>query len=104
MRSVIDEIAAAEQRADEIRVAGAAEAREMTQQARDGAKTALSELEHTQREATQAQLELARIEGERLSAELLTQMEHESDALCARAEGKLTQAVAYLLDKVTKTA
>ncbi|NLI55041.1 MAG: hypothetical protein GX417_12095 [Clostridiales bacterium] len=104
MRSVIDEIAAAEQRAEEIRIAAAADARESTLKARDDAQKALSRLELEERERMQAQLEEARLEGEQLSGELLEQMERDADALCERANERLGNAVAYIVDKVTKTA
>lgn len=104
MRSVIEEIASAEQRADEIRASAVAQARDMTQQAREDAKLALSNLEHTERDEALARLDRAREEGEAISANLLSALMQEADAICARAEEKLPKAVAYLLDKVTKTA
>lgn len=104
MRSVIDEIAAAEQQAEEIRLSAAAEAREMTQNAREYAKVALAALEQAQRDEAQTQMERAREQGEALSKEMLSKLEQEADDLCTRAEKKLPEAVAYLLNKVTKSA
>ena len=104
MRSVIEEIASAEQRAEEIRASAAAQARDMTQQAREDAKLALSNLESTERTEAQARLERAREQGEAISASMLSTLEQEADATCVRALDKLPTAVAYLLDKVTKTA
>lgn len=104
MRSVIDEIAAAEQKADEIRLSSAASAREQTLKAREEAQHTLSELEKTERDLAQAQMESARTEGERLAGELLTKLEQEADALCTRADGRLGEAVTYIVNKVTKPA
>ena len=104
MRSVIEEIAAAEQLAEETRQNAAAQARELTLKAKEDAKDALSRLESDARAALQAELETAKQEGERLSGALLAQLEEEADALCTQANGRLGQAVSYLLDKVTKTA
>ena len=104
MRSVIDEIAAAEQQAEEIRLSATAEAREMTQKAREDAKAALAALELAQRDEEQTQMERARGQGEALSKGMLLKLEQEADELCARAQSKLPEAVAYLLNKVTKTA
>ncbi len=104
MRSVIEEIAAAEQLAEETRQNGAAQARELTLKAKEDAKDALSQLESDARIALQAELETAKQLGERLSGEELGRLEQEADALCEQAKGRLGQAVSYLLDKVTKTA
>ncbi len=104
MRSVIDEIAAAEQRAEEIRLSAAAGAREAIAKAREDAQSALARLEETERETARAQLELAGLEGERLSKEQLEQMKREADELCARAQDRVADAVRYLVDKVLKTA
>ena len=104
MRSVIEEIASAEQRAEEIRASAVAQARDMTQQAREDAKLALSNLEHTERAKALVRLDRAREEGEAISANMLSALMQEADATCVRAEEKLPKAVAYLLNKVTKTA
>lgn len=104
MRSIIEEIAAAEQRADEIRQNAATQARELTQKAKEDAQKALSQLESEERDTLQAGLETAKLTGEKLSGEMLVTMEQESDALCADAEKRLDKAVSYLVDKVTKTA
>lgn len=104
MRSVIDEIAAAEQMAEQIRLASAANLREQTLKAREDAQHALSELEKTERAEAQVQLEHERVEGEQLAGELLAKLEQEADALCARAEERLDKAVTYIVNKVTKPA
>ena len=104
MRSVIEEIAAAEQQAEEIRQNAATQARELTLKAKDDAQQALSRLESEARASLQTELETAKQKGERLSAELGEKLEQEADAACAAANAKLAKAVSYLLDKVTKTA
>lgn len=104
MRSVIDEIAAAEQKAEEIRLSAALDAREAVNRARESALSAQVRLEETQRDKSLSQLEQARIEGECLSAQQLEKMEREAQELCSKAEGKLGEAVRYLVDKVLKPA
>ena len=104
MRSVIEEIANAEQQAEEIRQNAALQARERTLQAKDDAQKALSRLEEEARETLQAELDKAKLEGERLSGTMLAQLEQEADALCSGANTRLDKAVSYLVDKVTKTA
>ena len=104
MRSVIEEIAAAEQQAEEIRQIAAVQARELTLKAKDDAQQALSKLESDARASLQAELETAKQQGESLSSELVGKLSQEADALCAAANAKLADAVSYLLDKVTKTA
>ena len=104
MRSVIEEIAQAEQQAEEIRQNAAALARELTQKAKQDAVESLASLESDERAALASALETAKQQGERISKELLADMEQEADAVCNAASAKLDQAVSYLLDKVTKTA
>ena len=104
MRSVIEEIALAEQQAEEIRQNAAVQARELTQKAKQDAVDSLAKLESDERGALASALETAKQQGEHISEELLAEMEHEADAICNAASAKLDQAVSYLLDKVTKTA
>ncbi len=104
MRSVIDEIAAAERKADELRLAAAADAREAALKAREDAQKALTTLESEEHELMASETENAKLEGERLSGELLSRMEQDADTLCARAGERLGGAIAYIVDKVTKTA
>lgn len=104
MRSVIEEIATAEQQAEQIRQEAALQARELTQKAKEDAQNALSNLENESRTDMQASLDAAKKQGERLSLELLETLQQEADTLCNHANAKLDQAVSYLLDKVTRTA
>jgi len=104
MRSVIEEIASAEQQADEIRQSAIVQARELTLQAKEDAQQSLAKLENDARISLQSELDTAKQQGERVSADLLAKLEQEADAICKKANGKMDQAVAYLLDKVTKTA
>ena len=104
MRSIIDEIAAAEERAEQIRQSAAAEARERVLKAREEGETALVSLAQQERAKTDAELKTAKIEGEKLAADELAAMAKEADALCARASDRLDRAVVYLLEKVTQSA
>ena len=104
MRSVIEEIAAAEQQAEEIRQNAAVQARDLTLKAKEDTQQSLSKLESDARAALQTELETAKQQGESLSQELVSKLSQEADALCAAANAKVSDAVSYLLDKVTKTA
>ena len=104
MRSVIEEIASAEQQADEIRQSTTVQARELTLKAKEDAQASLTKLENAARISLQSELDTAKQQGEHVSADLLAKLEQETDAICKKANGKMDQAVAYLLDKVTKTA
>ena len=104
MRSVIEEIANAEQQAEEIRQNAALQARERTLMAKEDAQKALSRLEEEARETLQAELDKAKLQGERVSNDMLARLEQEADTLCMSANSRLDKAVSYLVDKVTKTA
>ena len=68
MRSVIEEIATAEQQAEEIRQGAVLQARELTQKAKEDALAALSQLDRDARADMQSALEAAKQEGESLSS------------------------------------
>lgn len=104
MRSVIEEIAQAEQQAEEIRQSAALQARELTLKAKQNAEQALSKLESDARAELLLELETAKRQGEQISNELLAQMAKEAEEACNLAGSRVNQAVSYLLDKVTKTA
>ena len=104
MRSIIDEIATAEERAEQIRQGAAAEARERVLKAREDGETALVNLAQQERAKTEAELKAAQKQGEQLAADEITTMVREADALCARAGERADRAVAYLLEKVIQSA
>lgn len=104
MRSIIDEIAAAEQQADEIRAAAATDAREQTLAATEEVARALEQLDADAREQLRAALEKAERDGEALAKRLADGYEADADALCAQAEGMVKAAIDYLLKKVQETA
>lgn len=104
MRSIIDEIATAEEQAEQIRQNAVVQAREQTARAREEAEQALVALLAEEREKTELELGEARQTGERSAQSTISRMEQEADALCARADGKIEQAIAYLMDKATRSA
>lgn len=104
MRSIIEEIAEAEQQADEIRAGAAANARDQIAAARVEAEKALEALDVSEREQTRAALEQAEKDGEAISREMAASMEQDADALTAQARSRMDAVVNYLLDKVQKTA
>lgn len=104
MRSIIDEIAAAEQQADEIRLAAAASAREQIALANERAAKALSELDKAEREKTREALVAAERDGEIAATRMREDMAAEATKLCAEAEGRIDVAGNYLLQRVQNRA
>ena len=104
MRSIIDEIAAAEQQADEIRLAATVSARERIAKANEQAAAALSELDAAEREKTREALLQAERDGEVAAARMREDMAAEAKALCAEAEKRIPAASDYLLQRVQSRA
>ena len=104
MRSIIDEIATAEEKAEQIRLDAAAQARDMTAQARELAEKALQETIKSERVKTEAELDQSRLLGEKAAKDAVAAFDREAEELCTRAEGKIGRAVDYLVEKVMQTA
>ncbi len=100
MRSIIDEIAGAEAKADEIRVNAAQTSKEQLLIAREQSERELAALEKRERETTRAALEQAEADGERIAQETMRDMLDAAARQCAGAEERLPAAVAFLMDKV----
>jgi vacuolar-type H+-ATPase subunit H len=104
MRSIIDEIAAAEEQAEQIRLNAVQQAREETAKAREQAQQALATLVAQDREASESMRSEAQSQGEQRAQETLAGMIHEADERCAHAGSRVEPAIAYLVEKVTKSA
>lgn len=104
MRSIIEEIAAAEQQAEDIRASAASEGRERIAKANDEAEQAMASLEAAEREAMKAALAQAELGGEAVARDMAAHMEAEAEAQCKAAEQRLPEAVAYLMKRVQKLA
>lgn len=104
MRSIIDEIATAEEQAEQIRQSAVQQAREETAKAREQAEQALSALAAKERETTERMQKETKQMGEQSAKETLDGMIREADALCARANQNVDRAVAYLVDKALFSA
>lgn len=104
MRSIIEEIAQAEDRAEQIRAEAAAKARELVAAARDGSARALDSAQAEEQEKTRLALAVAEAEGETDAKRTLADMEREADALCARAVERLPETVQYLVEKAREIA
>ncbi len=100
MRSIIDEIAYAEAKADEVRVNAAQSARELLLTAREQSEHELAALEKREREETRSALEKAEADGERVAQETMRDMLEAAARQCAGAEERLPAAVAFLMNKV----
>lgn len=101
MRSIIDEIAEAERRADEIRAAAVQKSREAISYAQSDAETALADADMAERAQTRSALAEAETDGDAIAQDILARMEREADEACRAAETRSSEAVAYLLKKVT---
>ena len=104
MRSIIDEIAAAEEQAEQIRLNAVSQAREETAKAREQAQQALTDLLASEREASERMRSEAQRRGEQRARETHADMTREADELCSRADSRVDSAIAYLVEKVTKSA
>jgi len=104
MRSIIDEIATAEEQAEQIRQSAALQAREETAKAREQAEKALVVLATQEREATERMRSEAQRVGEQRARETLDGMLREADALCTRANQNVDRAIAYVVEKTLQSA
>lgn len=100
MRSIIEEIAEAEQRAEEIEKSAALQSRELLAKTREQAEQALVLAETEEKNLTEEALSQASAQGEAAAAKTLADMEREADELCKKAESRLESAVQYLVSKV----
>lgn len=101
MRSIIDEIALAEAQADEIRKEAAQKAREDLLNAKGEAESSMKQLGEAERELSRQALQKADSDGQKLSQEMLNGMLADADAQCDTARGRVDNAVAYLLGRLT---
>ena len=104
MRSIIEEIAQAEDRAEQIRAEAEVKARERVAAARENAARVLAKEEATEAEKTRAALQKAEAEGEVSAKEMLGRMEREADEICARASERIDGTVDYLVEKARELA
>lgn len=104
MRSIIDEIAAAERQADEIRSQAAADARDRIAKANEAATAALAALDNAERDKTREALAAAERDGEAEAERMRQGMEAEAAALCAAAQTRMDGAKDYLLQRVQSRA
>lgn len=104
MRSIIDEIAIAEQQAEEIRQQAAVKAREAIGFAQADAAAALADADIAEREKTREALDRAGRDGDAAASALLQAMEQEADAVCEKARQRADDAIAYLMKKVTEAS
>ena len=104
MRSIIEEIAQSEDRAEQIRAEAAVTARERVAAARENAARTLAKEETEEAEKTRLALEKAEAAGEAMAKEMLAKMECEADELCARASERVGGTVQYLVEKARELA
>ena len=104
MRSIIEEIAQSEDRAEQIRSEAAVTARERVAAARENVARTLAKEETEEAEKTRLALEKAEAAGEAMAKEMLAKMECEADELCARASERVGGTVQYLVEKARELA
>ncbi len=86
MRSIIEEIADAERRAEEIVKTAAVQSRDLLVQTREQAEQALVRADAEEKSLTEEALLQASARGEAQAAETLARMEQEADGLCGQSE------------------
>ncbi|MEG1524228.1 MAG: hypothetical protein RRZ24_02365 [Clostridia bacterium] len=104
MRSIIEEIAEAELKAEEIRSSAVTKARDAIATAKEQAEKECATLIVNEREKTRDALEKSERNGEQITREMTEAMAHEADALCLKATACMSKTVDYLLKKVQETA
>ncbi len=104
MRSIIDEIASAEEQAAQIRQQAAVAAREALAAAQEEADARLGDQAEAGRAALREAAQRAEREGSMLSQMVLAQGKEQAQAQCNAAKENLPQAVAYLIGRVVSTA
>ena len=104
MRSIIDEIAAAEAQAEQIKQSAAASSRDLIAKAKADCEKTLTDLETQERDATRDALVKADADGKVLADKLQKQIAAEADVRCSAAGAKLGAAVEYLVKKVQESA
>lgn len=104
MRSIIDEIALAEEQAEQIRQAAAVSARELLAAARVKAEENLVFAETQEREKMREELEKAEADGREQAETILKELADAAEAQCANASLRIDDAVNYLMQKVQEIA
>ena len=100
MRSMIDEIAQAEEKANQLKQDAGASARELMQQARQKAEEMQTRIGDEEREKTRQALEKAEADGKVLAAAIEKLIGDEASQQCEKAWQKMDDAIQLLLDKV----
>jgi len=104
MRSIIDEIALAEEQAAQIRHQAAESARELLAAARVKAEENLAFAESQEREKTREELEKAEKDGREQAEAIFKEIAETSERQCADASLRIDDAVKYLMRKVQEIA
>ena len=103
MSSIMERIAEAEQKADEILEEASRTARERVTQAKNDSEAALSAADEAERRRTADALLNARKEGERIASEVTEKAKAETDAIHADAVRHIPEAVASLMERIEAT-
>lgn len=104
MRSIIDEIALAEEQADQIRQEAVSAARELLAASRVGAEEIYAHTEEEERDKMREAIAKAEEEGRQQAETILQELSNAADVQCEAARLKLEEAVSYLLQKVQEIA
>ena len=100
MDSMIDKIRAAEQQAEDIRAQGLTDARDMGARAREEAAEKLAAAAEAERQKTREALVQAEEDGKALAKQVLAEAREVVAREETAARAKLTDAVAYLMERV----
>ena len=100
MRSMIDEIAQAEEKANQLKQEANSAARELLQQARAKAEEMQNRITDEEREKTRLALIKAEEDGKVLAAAIEKLIGDEAAQQCEKAQQKMNDAIQLLLSKV----
>ena len=100
MRSIIDEIAQAEEKAAQLKQDANVSVRELMQQARVKAEEMSQRIDEEEREKTRQALLKAEEDGKALAAAIERQISDEAAEQCTKAEARAKDAISLLLKKV----
>jgi len=104
MRSIIDEIALAEEQAEQIRQESVSAARELLNASRLEAEREYVRVEDEEREKMREALEKAEQDGQQQAEQTLKELAATADLQCEEAKLRVGDAVQYLLKKVQEIA
>ena len=100
MASLMEEIRAAEQSAEKLRLEALQKTREEAAAFKTASEAALQELERKEREASAQAVDAAEKEGEEMTKRILSDLSDAAEKECAQADTRMDKACELILKKV----